>query len=184
MELIKKVIQTLSFYLKKIRVFILRKNKNIQIGKNVLIYSNCKFATGGGKISIGDNCEILYGVCLLTYGGNIIIGNNCSINPYTIIYGHGKGTKIGNNVLIAGHCMIIPSNHIFEDPNITIDKQGATSKGILIGDDVWIGTGVKILDGVTIGKGSVIAAGAVVTKSIEPYTVSAGIPAKKIKDRN
>ena len=53
-----------------------------------------------------------------------------------------------------------------------------------IKDDVWIGAGVIILSGVTIGECSVIGAGAVVTKDVEPYTVVAGVPARKIRDIN
>ena len=52
-----------------------------------------------------------------------------------------------------------------------------------IGDDVWIGYGAIIMSGVNIANGSIIAAGSVVTKDTEPYSIYAGIPAKKIKDR-
>lgn len=52
-----------------------------------------------------------------------------------------------------------------------------------IEDDVWVGYGTTILSGVTIGKGSIIAAGALVTKDVMPYSIYAGVPAKKIKDR-
>jgi acetyltransferase-like isoleucine patch superfamily enzyme len=48
---------------------------------------------------------------------------------------------------------------------------------------LWICSNAIILPGVVVGKGAVIAAGAVVTKSVEPYTVVAGIPAKEIKRR-
>lgn len=136
----------------------------------------------GGVIKIGGATEILEGVMILTYGGDIEIGENCSINPYTIIYGHG-GTKIGNNVLIAGHAMIIPNNHNFEDPENLIRDQGVTSNGIVIEDDVWIGHGVSILDGVTVGQGSVLAAGSVVNKDVAPYSIAGGVPAKVIKSR-
>ena len=54
--------------------------------------------------------------------------------------------------------------------------------GVKIGNDCWIGAGVIILSGVTIGECSVVGAGAVVTKDVEPYTIVAGVPAKKIKD--
>lgn len=49
--------------------------------------------------------------------------------------------------------------------------------------DVWIAAGATILRGVTIGDGAVIGAGAVVTKSVDPYSIVAGVPAKKIGQR-
>ena len=155
----------------------------IKIGKEVFIAKSAVVESRrGGNISIGSDTEILDGVLLLTYGGNIIIGEHCSVNPYTIIYGHG-GTIIGNNVMIAGHCMIIPNEHTYISKEKTILDQGASSKGIVIEDDVWIGHSCSILDGVRIGKGAVIGAGSVVTKDIPPYTVVAGVPAKMIKMR-
>lgn len=54
---------------------------------------------------------------------------------------------------------------------------------VVIGSDVWIGQNVSIMEGVTIGNGSIIAAGAIVVKDVEPYSIMAGIPARKIKDR-
>jgi acetyltransferase-like isoleucine patch superfamily enzyme len=57
------------------------------------------------------------------------------------------------------------------------------NKVVKIGNDVWIGNNVLIFDGVTIGDGAIIGAGSIVTKDIEPYSVSAGVPAKTIKYR-
>ena len=54
---------------------------------------------------------------------------------------------------------------------------------ISIGHDVWIGYGVKLFKGVTIGNGAVIGACSLVNKSVEPYTVVAGIPARPIRKR-
>lgn len=51
-------------------------------------------------------------------------------------------------------------------------------------DRAWIGPNTIILHSVHIGEGAVVAAGAVVTKDVEPYTIVAGIPAKKVGDRN
>lgn len=60
----------------------------------------------------------------------------------------------------------------------------STSKGgIIVEDDVWIGTNVTILSGVRISQGSVIASGAVVIKDTPPYAVVGGVPAKIIKFR-
>lgn len=54
---------------------------------------------------------------------------------------------------------------------------------VIIEDDTWIGTGVIILKGVTVGSGAIIAAGSVVTKDVEPYSITGGVPAKLIKMR-
>ena len=54
---------------------------------------------------------------------------------------------------------------------------------IVIGNDVWIGCEAAILPGVKIGDGAIIGARAVVTKNVEPYTIIAGNPAKKIRNR-
>ena len=57
------------------------------------------------------------------------------------------------------------------------------NKAVTVGNDVWIGHNAIIMPGVSIGNGAVIGAGAVVTKNVEPYSIVAGVPAKKIKMR-
>lgn len=52
-----------------------------------------------------------------------------------------------------------------------------------VGHDVWIGGNVSIKAGLTIGHGAIIGAGAVVTRDVPPYTVVAGVPARKLRDR-
>jgi hypothetical protein len=54
---------------------------------------------------------------------------------------------------------------------------------VSIGHDVWIGHGAVVLAGVSIGSGAVIGAGAVVSKSVDPYAVVGGVPAKPIRRR-
>jgi len=158
-------------------------NKSIILSKNVYIHPTARLETiDGGKIVIGEGTQILHGVLLITYGGDIQIGKHCKINPYTIIYGLG-GLKIMDDVLIAGHCMIVPDNHKFDDLNIKITDQGTIKKGILINQNTWIGHACTILDGVEIESGAIVAAGSVVTKNVLKNTIVAGVPAKLIKTR-
>ncbi|HEY9651822.1 MAG TPA: acyltransferase [Coleofasciculaceae cyanobacterium] len=161
--------------------------KNIFIGQNSTI---CKYSAlevdptniGESKIVIGNHTLISSFVILRTYGGVIIIGDSCFVNSFSALYGHGNLT-IGNNCLIGPQVTIIPVNYGYKDRDKPFREQTPTKKGITIGDDVWIGAGVTIVDGCTVGNGCVIGAGAVVTKSIEPYSIVAGVPAKKIGTR-
>lgn len=154
----------------------------INIGKSTKVCEDVKLFADGRYIKIGENCTLHPFSILRLYGGKIEIGDNCYINPYCVLYGHG-GLKIGNNVLIDAHCTIIPANHIYEKVDTPIAFQPEIRRGIIIEDDVWIGTGVKILDGVRISQGSIIGAGSIVTKTTEPYSINIGSPSKKIKSR-
>lgn len=173
------------------------------VGKGAKIRHARHIRTGGG-LTVGDGAVIN----ALSKGG-ITFGNNVSIGAGTIIECTGvirelgesltigdhvgfaqncfievRGpVKIGDNCIFASSVTMAAENHNFADPDVPIRLQGATRKGITIGEDCWIGAKVSILDGVTIGKGCVIAAGAVVTKDVPDYTVVGGVPAKVLKSR-
>jgi len=104
-------------------------------------------------------------------------------------------TQIGNYCQFAASVVIGLRNHIFT--NFTINDfpylyneqiynlcdgmfEGYFNK---IGHDVWIGKDVIIVQGVEIGNGVIIASGSVITKSIPPYMIVGGNPAKVIKYR-
>lgn len=88
--------------------------------------------------------------------------------------------EIGNRVSIGPRVTILPMEHA--NASRVRSAMKVREGGVIIKDDVWIGAGVIILSGVTVGECSVIGAGAVVTKDVEPYTVVAGVPARKIRD--
>lgn len=158
---------------------------NIEIGsKSFIGRGSCIRTFNKRKVLIGTKVWIEKGVIIITEADNccIEIGENTFVGPYTYMVGVGD-IKIGKHCLIAAHCDIAATDHIFSDPTELIRKQGVTSKGIVIGDNCWLGCGVKVVDGVTIGEGSVIGAGAVVTKDIPPYSVAVGVPAKVIRSR-
>ena len=54
---------------------------------------------------------------------------------------------------------------------------------VVMGNNVWLGAGVMLLEGIRIGDGAVVAAGALVNEDLEPYTIYAGVPARKIGER-
>lgn len=156
--------------------------RGVQVHSTAQINTGAIFEPSGGKIIVGARTSIDHGVILRALGGTIQIGEDCSVNAYTVLLGGGD-LQIGNNTRIAPHTVIVPSNHVFLDPDIPIKDQGLCQEGIVIEDDVWIGAGVRVLDGVVLGAGCVIGAGAVVTRSVEPRIVVAGVPAKRIASR-
>ena len=137
----------------------------IEIGARTLVDSFVKIKPAGGS-------------------GEVIIGADCALNSGTVIY-TGNGVRIGDAVLIAANCTLAPTNHAFGDTTRRIRDQGfqPSRGGIVIEDDVWLGAGVVVLDGAHIGKGCVIAAGSVVRGTLEPYSIYAGVPAKRIGPR-
>ena len=157
--------------------------RNITIGSNLRIASYSRIESPNGKVSLGNNNQIHRFSQIIPQGGTIKIGSFCSINPFVNIYGPGDVT-IGSYVRIANSASIFAGNHVYEDSSKMIHDQGMRSKGIIIEDDVWIGTQAVICDGVVIAKGCVIGANSVVTKSTKPYEIYVGIPAKSIGKRS
>jgi acetyltransferase-like isoleucine patch superfamily enzyme len=123
------------------------------------------------------------------------------IQPYHVLnYNSRKSdgsvpqVKIGKYCSIAENCRFIMANHLMDrvvmypsPVSLFAHGQGNSngySRGdIIIKNDVWIGSSCIIMDNIEIGNGAVISAGSVVTKSVEPYAIVGGNPAKLIKYR-
>jgi acetyltransferase-like isoleucine patch superfamily enzyme len=140
-------------------------------------------------LRFGDSVTIGRGACIRPssyYGGplgeGLTVGDGSSIGAYSW-FGVSGYVEIGRDVLCGPRVTIISENHRFDDPDLAIRQQGVERADVLIEDDCWIGTGATILAGVTIGRGSVVAAGAVVTKSVAPYSIVGGAPARLIRNR-
>jgi acetyltransferase-like isoleucine patch superfamily enzyme len=65
----------------------------------------------------------------------------------------------------------------------SLEGHPATKGSVIIGHDVWIGKNATIMSGITIGNGAVIATAAVITKTIGPYEIWGGNPARLLKKR-
>lgn len=122
-----------------------------------------------------------------SFSSSIVIGDNCYIAPNTHITAINKIT-IGDNALI-GRCVTITDNShgqlVADQLKMSPAFRPLYSKGeVVIGKNVWICDKATITAGVTIGDGCIIAANAVVTKSVPPYSLVAGNPARVIKTIN
>lgn len=102
--------------------------------------------------------------------------------------------RIGRYCSFASTVIRVPANHpmdaltthpvLYENGFGVVDNDLSQTQGLEIEDDVWIGHYAIILPKCKyIGRGAIIGAGSVVTDDVERYTIVAGNPARKIRDR-
>lgn len=146
---------------------------------------------GPGSIVIGKNLHAvssrrrsfltLFSPCHLTIigDGHIVLGEHVDLNGTTISarsrISIGDNTMIGPNTIIVDH-----DGHVAWPPIERWTNHGPVAD-VVIENDVWIGMNCLILKGVKIGSGSIIAAGSVVISDVDPASLYAGNPARKIK---
>lgn len=151
----------------------------------------------GGRTRVGASCVIRRPWCLVVgeraqlehqvyikatsdgadirLGREVFVGFNCEFDVSERLW-------IGDHVLIAPGCFITDHGHRHAVDQL-IAAQGCESRPVRLEDDVWLGAQVIVLPGVTIGRGAIVAAGAVVTNDVEPMSIVAGVPARKIGTR-
>ncbi|HEU4716875.1 MAG TPA: gamma carbonic anhydrase family protein [Bacteroidia bacterium] len=133
-----------------------------QLGADCFIAEN---ATIVGDVICGDQCSFWFNAVIRGDVNSIRMGNKVNVQDGAIIHCTYNKTiaSIGNNVSI-GHRAIV--------------------HGCIIHDNVLIGMGAIVMDNAEVGSNTIIAAGAVVTEGmkVEPHSIYAGVPAKKIKD--
>ena len=141
-------------------------------------------------IKIGNDCRLGRHLLLRCYKiaekePELKIGSLVNIGDYSTISCCNQ-IVIENGVRTGRMVMITDNAHghtdSIEELDISPIMRPLVSKGpVIIKKNVWIGEKVSIMPGVTIGEGSIIAANAVVTKSIPPFCIAGGCPAKVIK---
>lgn len=157
----------------------------ISRGFNRLIVSpmhKSRMASTGKDVRIGRKSEF--------FGAeNITLGSDISLGDHTLIMCTRAKVKIGDHVMFGPGVTMITGSHRTDIPGRYMtsirndEKLPENDLDIVLCGDNWIGAGAIILKGVTIGEGAVVAAGSVVTHDVEPYSIVAGVPARKIKMR-
>lgn len=158
----------------------------IHAGKCNVIKSSAEFhLTDGAYLEIGNDCVIQdYAYFLLTKPRpKIILGNGVVIGRASMITGKNL-IQIGDDVIIGSFVQIVDVNHGMKLNGIHMKNQSSDLGSVIIGDDVWIGSGAKILMNVNIGNGAVIGANSVVTRDVPKNAVVAGVPARVIRYRD
>lgn len=149
------------------------------IGDNVVIEEGALILEPS-TVHIGSNVYIGHYAILRGYSGqSLVIGNNTWIGQFCYINSAG-GVKIGSNVGIGPGVKVMSSEHGEEGKHVPVLLCDLTYAPVSIEDGCDIGLGAIILPGRTIGRGAIVGAGAVVTHDVEPYSIVAGVPARKI----
>lgn len=152
-----------------------RNKKNIDFGENLTTGLGCR---------IESFPQVITNFKLLKFG------NNVQLNDYVHITA-AHSVEIGNNVLMASKIYISDCTHGSyigneddSDPTTSPVDRPLSVKAVKIEDNVWLGEFVSVLPGVIIGKGTIVGANSVVSKSLPPYVIAVGSPAKPIKFYN
>lgn len=104
------------------------------------------------------------------------VGKNCNIYSADTIDGAWSWLiSIGDNVTISTNVTILA-----HDASTNIVNCGTKLGKVVIGNNVFVGTGSIILCNTRIGDNVIVAAGSVVTHDLPPDAVYAGVPARKI----
>ncbi|MFV8844163.1 acyltransferase [Serratia fonticola] len=154
---------------------------NVKVSRKASLY-------GCNNISIGNNVRI-DDFCVLSIGsGGLVIGDYIHIGVYSSIIGVGKIT-LGNYANISSKVSIYSSNDDYSgkymtNPTLPNSVTNIRHAEVNIGKHVIIGSGSVILPGVLLSDGAAIGALSLVNKDCDAFAVYAGVPAKKIKQRD
>jgi maltose O-acetyltransferase len=105
-------------------------------------------------------------------GANSVIKEGCRLR-------NAGGIKIGQNVCISPWVKLLTAEHDVQSVAFV-----ERIRPIVIEDYAFIGAGGIMLGGVRIGEGAVVSAGSVVTRSVDAYSIVAGVPAHQIAQRH
>ena len=135
------------------------------------------------KIDMGDHVRFSPNV-VIANGERIRIGRRSHIGARCNLWaGDTVGRiDIGEYALFGPEVFITASNYRYELGDRVMEQPKAEAT-VTIGANTWLGARVMVMPGVDIGEGAVIGAGSVVTRSIPPWTVAVGSPAKVVAPR-
>jgi len=136
-----------------------------------------------GKMTLGRGVRLAPNVSI-SNGERIEIGPFARIGARCTLWaGDSTGRiSIGEHALFAPEVFLTASNYAF-DLGEPVTQQPKREEDIVIGRDVWLGARVIVVAGVTIGDGCIVGAGSVVTRSLDPYTIAVGSPARPVGTR-
>ncbi len=154
------------------------------LGENVRISDRASIY-GADQMSIGDNSRI-DDFCVVS--GKVSIGRNVHVAPLCLVAGGEPGITLGDFSGLAYHVQVFSqtddySGDTMTNPTVPAKYKKETKAPVTIGRHVIIGSGAVVFPGVDIAEGCSVGALSLVSKSLEPWSICAGIPAKRVRAR-
>jgi acetyltransferase-like isoleucine patch superfamily enzyme len=149
---------------------------------------HCKVSTRAevdlsSLFTMGRGSEVCSFTKIKATYGPLRIGRDTFIGAGCFISSGASGLEIGDDCMISPHVIILANNYNYQKLDVSYWDQGWTSKGVRIGDMVWLGSGACILDGSRIGRGVIVTPNSVVSGVVPDYAIVQGNPAKVIFTR-
>jgi acetyltransferase-like isoleucine patch superfamily enzyme len=119
--------------------------------------------TAPACVTFADAARLDTGVAIYAYKGKITAGPRVYVGPYSFLQSEGE-LDIGADTMIGPHVQILAYDRETEIGSTPYFEQAVSSKGVVIGKNVWIGAGAIILDGVRIGDNVIVPPGSVVSE--------------------
>jgi len=154
--------------------------KEVNLSQRAVVYSP-------DKLTIGDHSRI-DDFCILSCSGGLTIGKYCHVACYTALFA-AAGIILEDFAGLSGHCVVYSksddySGETMSNPTVPEKYKAVKSGLVVLRKHVLVGHGVTIMPGVTIGEGTAIGAKSFVNKDCEPWSIYAGIPAKRVGERS
>ena len=148
-------------------------------------------AVRNGHLKVGNASRVETRIALEREGARVVIGNRSFVGEGQISC--STSIEVGDDVMIAwGTSIFDHASHSLRFSERSSDvadwlkgKKNWTvveTAKVLIENKAWIGFGCIVLPGITVGEGAVVGAGSVVTRDVPAWTVSAGNPARVIRE--
>src|SRR5262249_50286536 len=164
---------------------VLRPPAKIHVGDNVtvddLVVLDAKGTSNRG-IVLGNGVFLGRGTILSCKDGDITLGDHVNIGFHSEIFS-GSSVTVGRHGLFAAYTYLVGGGHEFARADVPVIGPERRSRGIALGEGVWLGAGAKGMDRATIGADVVVGAGAVVPDDLPAGVVALGVPARVVRRR-
>jgi putative colanic acid biosynthesis acetyltransferase WcaF len=134
------------------------------------------FLLRGFGATMGPNCHFYPGSKVWA-PWNLICADQVTAGDGAEIYNPAPIT-LGSHAILSQDAYVCAATHDYDDPAFPL-----IAYAMNIGAYAWVCARASVAPGVTVGDGAVLGLGSVATRNLEPWTVYAGTPAVKVKDR-